>query len=79
MNKISISQLKVRPAQVIAAAAEYPVAVQSRNQTKAYLLGEKLYKKLICYIEDYIDREAVRHTDFKKGKNFEKVASQLGI
>lgn len=79
MNKVSISQLKIRPAQVITAAADYPVAVQSRNQTKAYLVGEKLYEKLICYIEDYIDREAVKRVDFKKGRNFEKVASELGI
>lgn len=79
MNVVSISQLKVRPAQAITAATDYPVAVQSRNQTKAYLVGRNLYEKLIAYIEDYIDREAVKNTDFKKGKNFEKVASELRI
>lgn len=79
MNTVSISQLKIRPARVIAAAADYPVAVQSRNQTKAYLIGQKLYEKLVLFVEDRIDREAVKNTDFKKGKNFEKIASELGI
>lgn len=79
MNTVSISQLKVRPAQVINASADYPVAVQSHNQTKAYLIGQKLYEKLVTYIEDHIDREAVKNTNFEKGKNFERIASELGI
>lgn len=40
---------------------------------------ESRYEKLVLNIENYIDKEAVKHTDFKKGKNFEKIASELGI
>lgn len=30
-------------------------------------------------IEDYFDRRVIQKTDFKKGKDFEKVAKELGI
>lgn len=79
MNAVSISQLKTRPAQVIADAVDYPVAIQSRSKTKAYMVGQQLYEKLIAYIEDSIDAQAVQQTDFKKGKSFHRVAAALGI
>lgn len=79
MNTVSISQLKMRPAHVIAQAVDYPVAIQSRNKTKAYMIGQQLYEKFIAYIEDSIDAQTVQETDFKKGKNFDRVAAALGI
>lgn len=79
MNSVSISQLKINPSRVIAEAVDYPVAVQNRNNIQAYLIGKKLYEKIILYIEEYIDRQAVRNADFSRGKNFEDVAKELGI
>lgn len=79
MNTVSISQLKIRPAHVIAQAADYPVAVQSRHSVKAYLIGRAMYEKLIETIEDLVDASAVKQTNFKRGKNFEKIAAELGI
>ena len=79
MDTISISQLKTYPAGAIAKAIDYPVAVQRRNQVKAYLIGKELYEKLVTLIEDYLDKIAINETDFTKGKAFEKVAAKLGI
>lgn len=79
MNSISISQLKTNPARALFQASDYPVAIQSRNQTKAYLIGKNLYNKLTSYIEDFIDRQAVADTDYSQGKDFEKVAEKLGV
>lgn len=79
MNTISISQLKTHPAKVIAQADDYPVAVKNRNEVKAYLMGKELFEKIVSYIENYLDKEAVRKTNFKKGRDFEEVAKELMI
>jgi PHD/YefM family antitoxin component YafN of YafNO toxin-antitoxin module len=79
MDSVSISQLKVNPSQVINQAVDYPVAVEKRNQIKAYVIGKELYEKITAYIENYLDKLAVRNADFSKGKDFEKVAKELGI
>lgn len=79
MDSISISQLKTHPAKIIEEAADYPVEITNRNQTKAYLVGAQLYEKIIAYLEDFVDTKAVKETNFKKGKDFEKVAKKLGI
>lgn len=79
MTSVSISEIKIHPSKIIAQAEEYPVAVENRNEVKAYLIGKELYEKLLSYIENYIDEKAVKTTDFKKGKDFEKVAQELGI
>ncbi len=79
MINVSISELKVNPSKVINEALDYPVAVQNRNKVQAYLIGKDLYNKLVLYIEDYIDRQVIKKTDFKKGRDFEKIAKELGI
>ena len=79
MDTISISQLKTHPAKIIEEAADYPVGITNRNKTKAYLVGVELYEKIISYLEDFIDKKAVETADFKKGKDFKKVAKELGI
>lgn len=79
MDTISISDLKTNPAKAILIAEDYPLAVEKRNKTKAYLLGKELYEKLMVFIEDYLDRETVKKTDFKKGRDFEKIAKELGV
>lgn len=76
---ISISQLKIHPAKIISQAADHPLVVKSRNQVKAYLLGKELFEKIVGFMEDYIDRKAVKETSFSKGRDFEKVAAELGI
>lgn len=79
MDTISISQLKTHPAKIIAEALDYPIGITNRNKTEAYLLGVELYNKIISYLEDLIDSKTARETNFKKGRDFEKVAKQLGI
>ncbi len=79
MDNISVSQLKISPSKAISKAADYPVAVESRNKVKAYLLGKELYEKIVAYLEDRLDKAVVKKTDFSKGRDFEKVAQELGI
>lgn len=79
MNSISISQLKINPSFAINQAVDYPVAVENRSEIKAYLIGKELYEKLIFYLENQSDKFVIGKTDFSKGKDFEKVAKQLGI
>lgn len=79
MNTISISQLKINPSKAIVEALYYPLAVENRNKIEGYLLGKDLYEKIVSFIEDNIDRRAVEKTDFKKGKDFEKIAKELNI
>jgi len=79
MNTISISQLKASPAKALSKAMDYPVAVEKRNKVEAYLIGKKLFTKMVAYIEDFIDKKSVEAADFSKGKEFEGVAKKLGI
>ncbi len=79
MEIVTISQLKSQPSKIIVNALDYPVAVAKRTQIKAYLIGKELYEKIISLLEDYIDKTIVKKTDFRKGKDFEKVAKELGI
>lgn len=79
MFNINISQLKVNPSKAIIKALDYPVAVESRNKVKAYLIGKDLYEKLVAYLEDQIDTQITQETDFSKGKDFEKVVKKLGV
>jgi len=79
METVTISQLKSQPSKIIGSALDYPVAVAKRTQIKAYLIGKELYEKIVSLLEDYIDKTIVKKTDFRKGRDFEKVAKQLGI
>jgi len=79
MNTISISDLKINPSKAIGFAADYPLAIENRNQVKAYLLGKDFYEKLVSYLEDMIDKRAIEETDFKKGGDFEAVAKKLNL
>lgn len=79
MTVTTISQLKLNPSSVIAQAVDYPVAVANRSTVQAYLVGKNLYEKMVSFIEDYSDTTIVKKTDFTKGRNFEKIAKDLGI
>lgn len=79
MNAISISQLKVNPSQFILQANEYPVPIEKRNKVTAYLIGSALFEKIVAYLEDTEDREAIKTTNYKKGQKFEDLAAELNI
>lgn len=79
MTNVSISQLKANPSEIINFASDYPVAIENRNTTKAYLIGKDLFEKIVSYLEDYLDRKAVDKEDFKHGKDFESAAKQLDL
>jgi len=79
MASISISQLKANPAAALSSAQDYPLAVQNRNTTAAYLIGKGLFEKLVLYLEDVEDRKIIEKTDFSKGRDFEDFAKELGI
>lgn len=79
MNSISISDLKTNPSKIIAFASDYPIVIENRNKVKAYLLGKDLYEKIVSYMEDMIDKNAVKDVDFNKGKDFEMIAKSLNI
>lgn len=79
MTTISISQLKTNPSAVITQSLDYPVAIENRNKVKAYLIGKDLYEKLLSFIEDQIDAQAVRSTKVTGAKSLEDVEKELGI
>lgn len=79
MNIISISDLKTNPTRAISGALDYPVAIQKRNKTQAYIVGKELFEKLVSFIEDTVDIQAARNADYKKVRNFEDIASELGL
>ncbi len=79
MDTISISQLKANPSKAISSADDYPLVVKNRGVTKAYIVGRELFEKLVSYIENYLDKKAVKGTDFREGKDFEQVAKELNI
>lgn len=79
MTNVSISQLKANPSGIINYASDYPVAIENRNATKAYLIGKDLFEKIVSHLEDFLDKKAIDKEDFKNGTDFEKVAKQLGV
>lgn len=79
MTTISISELKANPSAAIRRAADYPVAVENRNEVTAYLVGKRLFERFIAYLEYREDRAAIAQADFSKAKDFERVARDLGI
>lgn len=79
MTYASISDLKANPASIIFESLDYPVAIQKRNKTQAYIVGKRLFDLLVAQVEDAIDRKAVAEADFSKGEDFEKVAKELGL
>ena len=79
MNSISISQLKVNPSVAISAAADFPVVVKNHGKAQAYLVGKDLYESLVNRLEDVIDLKVVEEVNYSKGRDFEDVASELGL
>lgn len=76
---ISISQLKSNPSKAISKASDYPMTIKNRGKVKAYLFGKDLFEKIILCLENCADRKTIRETNFKKGKDFEKVAKEINV
>ena len=79
---LSISQLKTNPAAAIAQADDYPVAIASRNKVKAYLVGGSMFEKIIEFLEDWEDTQAIKSlkkSGWGKGKDLNQVAKELGL
>ena len=79
MSSISVSELKTNPASAINEAEDSPLAIQKRNKTQAYLIGKELFEKIVAYIEEHADKSVIQKTDFSRGRDFERVAEELGI
>lgn len=79
MINVSISELKTNPASIILQSAEYPVAIQKRSKTQAYLVGKDIFEKLVAHLEDQVDKEAIEQTDFSTVRSYEDVARELGL
>jgi len=79
MPAISISQLKINPSSAIAMASDYPMAIKNKGQTTAYLVGQKLFDKIVASLENFSDKKAVKEANYKSGRNFEDLATELGI
>ena len=79
MTNISISGLKANPKVAISASFDYPVAITSRNETKAYLLGVEIFEKLISRVEDMRDLEAAKKADFSSGTELNDFIEELGL
>ena len=54
-----------------------PVPISQLKINPAKFMSQA--KSLIVYIENYIDRKAVRKTNFKAGKDFKEIAKELNI
>lgn len=81
-NTISISQLKMNPAAAIAQSINFPLEVESRGKTQAYLVGKKLFEKIIEYMEDQEDIatvKSIKPEEYKQAGDFEEFARELGI
>ena len=72
MTTTTISQLKMNPSAVIAQAVDYPVAVESRNTVTGYVVGKRLFERLMDYLEDKLDAAALAKADFSKEKNLKQ-------
>lgn len=79
MRTISITQLKANPSKAVDLSLDFPLAVQNRNKTKAYLMGKKLYETLMTYIEDKIDTEAINNSDLSETHSLDEVAKDLNL
>ncbi len=79
MTYASISDLKANPASVILESLDYPIAIQKRSKTQAYLVGKDIFEKLVAQMEDIIDAKAIREANFNDVVPFEKVIAELGL
>lgn len=79
MTNISVTQLKTNPAKVIDAASDAPVAITRRNKTTGYVVGKDIFEKLVSFVEDYLDKKALKEADYKKGTPLDEVVKELGL
>ena len=69
----------MNPAAVFAGAQDYPVAIDSRNKVTGYVVGKKLFEKMVEWMENQEDVMTVRQSEFPKGKKAEDLLAELGL
>ncbi len=79
MNSVSISQLKMNPSAVFGMAADYPVAVDSRNKRTGYIVGSRLFENMVEWMEDMEDISVVKKSEYPKGKKVSDLRVELGL
>jgi antitoxin StbD len=79
MNTVSISKLKVNPMSVLSNTTDYPVQLQNRNKTVAYVVGKDLFEKMVSYMEEIEDKNAVKNADCRNSTALEDLESELGF
>jgi len=79
MSIITITQLKASPSAALSAADDFPVAIQNRNKTAGYLLGKRLFEKMVALLEDSEDNKNLASIDLTEKMDFEEFANKLGI
>ncbi len=82
-NTISISQLKMNPAAAIAQAMDYPLEVLNKGKSQAYLVGKKMFDKIVEYMEDIEDNraiaDAIKSGELEQATDYEEFAKTLGL
>ena len=76
---MTLSQIKVNPAAVLMRAQDYPLSVTKHNQVKGYVVGKEIFEKLIAYVEDAEDAQALKSADISTGRDLEDIAKELGL
>lgn len=79
MTTVSISQLKINPMAVFNTAIDFPIQIQNRNKTAGYFVGKKLFEKMVNYMEDIEDKNAIKNADYKNGTTLEDLEMELGF
>ena len=79
MNSITISQLKINPSAAFGMAEDYPLSVDSRGKVKGYVVGKKLFERMVEWMENQEDIVAIKKSEYPKGKKAEELMEELGL
>lgn len=79
MPTATISQIKTNPMAVFNTAIDLPVKIQNRNKTTGYFVSKELFEKMVAYMEDIEDKEALKNIDYKNGTSLEDLEIELGF
>jgi hypothetical protein len=79
MTSVTLSQFKINPAAILAQAQDYPLSVTKHNQVQGYVVGKEIFEKLVAYVEDMEDSQALKTTDLQKGRDLEEIAKELDV
>lgn len=79
MTTVSISQLKANPMAVFNSSVDFPIQIKNREETTGYYVNKKLFEKMVRYMEDIEDKEAIETADYKNGTNLDDLELELGF